>query len=333
MRKDHDYSSGRKSYRTHSSKQFKAVVPYLKNSVLKITSSFACASFLLLSSSSAIASIPTSHSNSNHLSPNHSRSNHSNNALPRSNSSAQPLSIASATESSDQRDTVLSATRTFFQPPSNPRPRTGRQTTVGTRQGSCLNNSDAAPTVLGSSTAIGYTTSARPTLTWYLPPSQDKFPVQIRLLAPNEAGTLVAIHTADLEYIPGYNTYTIPDSAPALVRGVEYGWQMTIECDPTAPSRSIVQNISVQRVVTSPALYQSLLASEDSVQTALSYGEYGIWYDAIAAVAHAQTAAARTIRSGLLRDLAQSENKQTESELTEIQINLLQLAEASDVNE
>ena len=110
----------------------------------------------------------------------------------------------------------------FFRPPSNPRPRSGSSTTTGTRSLSCLGAQESLFAILGPASAVGRTSLARPEFVWHLPPSEDTLPVIFRLLAPNEAGVPTLIHTVELEYKPGYNTYQLPVNAPSLTASKEY---------------------------------------------------------------------------------------------------------------
>ena len=193
----------------------------------------------------------------------------------------------------------------LFRPPSNPRP-SGTRTTIGTRTGGCLGNPSQFAT-FGPDSAIGQTTLARPTFTWYLPSANSEVQVVFRLLAPNEEGIPSTVHRIELPYVAGYNTYNLPLEVPGLTSGPEYRWQIAVNCEPNNPSRAIVEERSIERVDTSTALTQALAAATTSEEKALAYGNQGLWYDAIAQVAQAQTDRAIAIRTGLLRDLANSE--------------------------
>lgn len=216
-------------------------------------------------------------------------------------------------------------TETYFRPPSNPKPRSDSQTTTGTRQGGCLGNTETAFTIFGPDAVVGRTVSTHPEFVWHLPASETTFPVIFRLLAPNESGIPEPIHVADIPYTPGFIKYQLPANVPALAPGIEYRWQVIIECNPNYPSQALVQELSLE-VVSSPAnLSQALATATTDSQRALAYGNQGLWYDAIAQVAQATTADGKQTRSGLLRDLA-ALVAPTQEQLSQ---NLIEIAEAT----
>ncbi|NJM99604.1 MAG: DUF928 domain-containing protein [Phormidesmis sp. RL_2_1] len=208
-----------------------------------------------------------------------------------------------------------------FRPPNNPRRRSGYRTTTGTRQGSCVGDSETAFTILGPSETMGLTASTRPSFAWYLPPSETAYPVQFRLLAPNERGIPAPIYTTDLDYADGFNTYQLPAEAAALSPGIEYRWQIVVVCDAGYLSRSLNQERSFELVSPSTELQQSLATATTAAEQALAYGENGVWYDAIAQVAQANTSQSIAVRQALLAALAEIES---EDEL--FQADLLQLS-------
>ncbi|MEO0771127.1 MAG: DUF928 domain-containing protein [Cyanobacteria bacterium J06649_4] len=207
-----------------------------------------------------------------------------------------------------QADPLTAATTLSFRPPRNPRVRSRDQTTTtGTRADLCLTNPETSFAMLGPNAVVGRTASARPKFVWYLPPTEENFPVEFRLLAPNDAGIPVPIHTASFAYAPGYNVYQLPDDTPALVSGPEYRWQIVVECDPAYPSRAVTQELSIERVTVSAALSQQLESATNTVQSAIAYGDAGVWYEAIAAVAQAQSAEEQAVRTRFLYNLAAAE--------------------------
>ena len=220
---------------------------------------------------------------------------------------------------------TLTTTGTYFRPPDNPRPRSGSRTTTGTRQGGCLGNTETAFTILGPEATVGKTLSSHPEFVWYLPESDVTFPVVFRLLAPNEAGIPTPVHTAELSYTAGFTSYQLPSEVPALVADKEYRWQVVVACNPNYPSRSLAQELSFEVVPLPAGLAQSIPPSASAEGRALTYGQAGLWYDAIALVARATTPAAVDVRMGLLRDLAaiEMENEQLSQDI-------FKLAEMSD---
>lgn len=211
-----------------------------------------------------------------------------------------------------------------FRPPSNPRRRRGYHTTTGTRQGSCVGDTQTAFTLLGPSETIGLTASTRPSFAWYLPEAETTYPVQFRLLAPNEKGIPAPIHTADLDYAGGFNAYQLPAEVAALSTGIDYRWQVVVVCDAGYLSRSLNQERTFEVVPPTANLQQAVTMATTEAEKALAYGENGFWYDAIAQVAQANRSQSIAVRQALLTDLAEIEPADEQ-----LQADLLQLSELS----
>lgn len=219
--------------------------------------------------------------------------------------------VTSGETVSGETDLTLLA-GTYFRRPRNSKSRSRSRTTTGTRQGSCLGTADTPFTVLGPDADIGQTKASHPTFVWYLPASETAYPVRFRLLAPNEDGIPAPVHTAELAYTTGFVSYELPTTLPALESGKEYRWQVVVDCNPNYPSRSPSQELSFE-VVPSPAgLSPALAAAQTAADTALAYGQSGLWYEAIAQVAEATTAEAQAARTGLLQNLAELESENAE---------------------
>jgi len=212
-----------------------------------------------------------------------------------------------------------------FQPPSNPRRIRGHRTTTGTRQGSCVGNTDTAFTLLGPSETVGLSASTRPEFVWNLPPSDEAYPVQFRLLAPNADGIPAPIHTDELSYKAGITKYSLPAEVTDLSPDVEYRWQVVVVCDANYLSRSLNQELSFEILLPEAALQQSLQNATTDAQRAVAYGESGFWYDAIAEVAQSNEPQAQTVLQTLLEDLAavEAENESLSESLLELANNIL----------
>ncbi|ESA34056.1 hypothetical protein N836_18885 [Leptolyngbya sp. Heron Island J] len=231
-------------------------------------------------------------------------------------------------DSSLDRDTVLTSTGTYFTPPPDPQPASGPTIPTGTRRGGCLGPTATAFTIFGPSSAdniLGHTTSERPTFAWHLPEIEGTFPVVFRLLAPDADDIPVAIYETTLDYTPGFISHQLPATEPALSSGVEYRWQVIIECNPAYPSRAIRQELFFEVVPTTAALSQALAAATTAAERAIAYGQTGVWYNAIAQVANATTPAEQQTRLGLLTDLASS-LPATEEQLSQ---DILEIVEAA----
>ncbi|NEO99376.1 MAG: DUF928 domain-containing protein [Symploca sp. SIO2E9] len=237
----------------------------------------------------------------------------------------RPAALEPPSGLNHEQGNLITETETFFRPPSNPKPRSGPRTTTGTRQGGCLGNTETAFTIFGPDAVIGRTVSTHPEFVWHLPASETTFPVIFRLLAPNESGIPEPIHVTELSYTSGFIKYQLPANVQALAPGIEYRWQVIIECNPNYPSQALVQERSLE-VVSSPAsLSQALATATTDSQRALAYGNQGLWYDAIAQVAQATTADGKQTRSGLLRDLAALVAPDQE----QLSQNIIEIAEAT----
>ncbi|MGB3296587.1 MAG: DUF928 domain-containing protein [Phormidesmis sp.] len=222
------------------------------------------------------------------------------------------------TEDSPTENLVASTTRAFI-PPSNPR-RRGNRTTTGTRQGSCVGDSETAFTILGPSETVGLTTSTRPEFVWYLPPSETTYPVQFRLLASDAQGVPTFIYSTEFSYTEGFMQYQLPAEEAPLSPDIEYRWQVVVVCDENYLSRAIAQERSFEVITPSASLQQSLAAATTEDESALAYGEAGIWYDAITQVARSTDPQSIAVRQRLLTDLAaiEADDEQLSKDLTKI---------------
>jgi len=228
---------------------------------------------------------------------------------------AQPLTIieeapteASSFDSSNGLTTDLSElTGTYFRRPRNSRSRSRSRTTTATRQGSCLSESDTTFAILGPDVEVGQTSATHPSFVWYLPEAEEPYPLTFRLLEPNEKGIPTAIHTAELDYSAGFMKYQLPDSLSALSPGKEYRWQVVITCNPNYPSQDLLQELSFEVVRPAAELSQALSSATTEADTALAYGQSGLWYEAIAQVALPATSASLSVRTGLLQNLSELE--------------------------
>ena len=205
--------------------------------------------------------------------------------------------------------TPIGTTGTYFVPASDiGRPR-GPRSTTGTRGGSCLNDADAvtAFTGLGPSSVAALTVSPRPQLAWYLPESEDEFPVEFRLSAVDGEGLPTLLYQTELAYTAGLVTYQLPEDAPALEIGKEYRWQVIVKCNPNRPSHSLVSDLPLQRVAPSTELVQALEGATTDAERAIAYGNAGIWFEALARVTQTEADLQQRLLTGLLKDLATAE--------------------------
>lgn len=230
---------------------------------------------------------------------------------------------------SDSGDGIIStSTGTFFTPPRDSRRLSGPVTPGGSR-GGCLSSADTAFAAFGPKDAefiLGQTVSSYPEFVWYLPESETPYTVLFRILEPNDANRPIPIFETALDYTPGFVKYQLPQTEKALSPGVNYRWQVIIECNPAHPSRALLQELTFEVVPTTPTLTQALSTAITDTERALAYGRAGIWYNAIAQVAQATTVTDQQTRSGLLSDLAENI---TAPNTEELQQNILTIVEAT----
>lgn len=227
--------------------------------------------------------------------------------------SSSPRLQAQFTQPVDSRpasgiNRTSTGTRLFI-PPKDSRPASGPRTSTGTRRGGCLGPTATAFTAFGpptTETILGQTVAQHPTFVWHLPETDATLPIVFRLLAPDEDNIPVPIYETTLDYTSGFSTHQLPTTMAALSTGVEYRWQVIIECNPEFPAQAMLQELSFEVVSTSPELAQSLTAATTVTEQAVAYGQAGIWYDAIAQVAQTNTPADRQTLNQLLIDLADS---------------------------
>lgn len=140
---------------------------------------------------------------------------------------------------------------------------------------------DVAVTVLAPEEA-GLTVSNRPTLYWYLSdPVRDS--VEIAL---TDTTSLAVAATPVLDVnIPGpieagVHAFDLADHDVTLKDGVEYQWFVAVVKDPTQRSKDIIAGGSIVYTPEDSALREELAQSDGTVP-AITYAEFGVWYDAV----------------------------------------------------
>lgn len=219
----------------------------------------------------------------------------------------------------------------LFQPRRRDTPQ-GPTTSTGTRSGSCLNPVGANPGFagLGPQFEAGLTSSSRPEFVWYMPASEQPFPIEFRLLTFDDADRPILLHSeAQFTYTAGFMTYQLPESSPALEVGRQYYWQVIVNCNPNRPSRALVSTLQFEVVTPSAVLNDALAIATTNVDLAIAYANDGLWYDALALVIDGETVEERQLRTRLLRDLADEEaNSDTGS--AQLSTDLTQIADATE---
>ncbi len=175
-----------------------------------------------------------------------------------------------------------------FNPPAGDQPKT-TQAGASRSIGACINqaeNSDLpfAPLLPVSNRAL--TATAYPTVLAYLPPTtaqklffswrdeNNKDHYQT-ILPLNNRGSVISL--------------TLPEDAPPLEVGKNYQWSLAIMCDGRLqPDSPIIQG-QIQRVALESSI-SDRLKTADPLETAVIYGEAGIWYETVATLAQLKTA-------------------------------------------
>ena len=195
----------------------------------------------------------------------------------------------------------------YFQPPDDGRSFQGARTTTGTRGSSCPAGG-ALFSGLGPRSIMGLTTSNRPEFVWYLPDVLAGAPLLFRLLAMDGNGQPSLVDSVELSAQAGFMRYQLPESVPSLEVGQDYLWQVIVMCDPERASSFLTSTLALQLGTPTPELTAALAAATTDAERAIAYGEAGIWYDALAAIADGLSATDQEVRTGLIRDLATFES-------------------------
>ncbi len=205
-------------------------------------------------------------------------------------------------------DTVISTTGgRYFQPRAGDRDFRGTRTTTGTRSGSCSANGSVF-SGLGPRSVTGLTTSSRPEFVWYMTDAIAESPMLFRLLALDENGQASLVDSAELSAQAGFMRYQLPDSVPPLEEGKDYLWQVIVRCDPNRMSSFLTSTLPLQVVAPTPELTATLATATTDAEKAITYGNAGVWYNAMALVSAGTSAVDKDVRTGLLQDLADLES-------------------------
>ncbi|MFQ4138725.1 DUF928 domain-containing protein [Nodosilinea sp. PGN35] len=213
--------------------------------------------------------------------------------------------------------------RRSYEPPPNSR--APRRTVGGGTRGGCDGSAPINLTALAPQAHTGATAAARPTLVWYVP---DETPYQMQLqlyrYTAAEGDALTPVNTFDLgESQPGYQSFTLPESEPALAAGGTYRWKVILQCNPGRPSQVALDEADLQVVAANwAALGRGSLV--DRAEQAIAAG---LWYDAIALLSEAPSPEATAYRRDLLAGLAEQEALNPSDEISQFSDRLTYLAE------
>jgi hypothetical protein len=124
---------------------------------------------------------------------------------------------------------------------------------------------------------VGATTSAAPTLYWFLS-GVSSVPVEITLTLEGAAGPLVELRVAP-PIGAGLHAVRLERRGVALAPGATYRWSVALVPDAANRDADLVSGAAVRRVVASAALTEQLAASGPG-ERAHVLAAAGYWYDA-----------------------------------------------------
>ncbi|MBE9068363.1 DUF928 domain-containing protein [Leptolyngbya cf. ectocarpi LEGE 11479] len=215
--------------------------------------------------------------------------------------------------------------RRRFRPTDDTRPIPPTPLTAGSRGGSC--NVEEEPTeftALGPRSIAELTTQVRPEFSWYVSPSEEGAQLQFRLMQIDENGQLLSlVNTKSFIAQAGFMSYQPPSEATPLEVGKDYLWQVVITC---SSDDLLMSTLPIRVVTPSAELTAQLSTATTNAERAIIYGSAGLWYDALAQVMSSTAPDDRTIRAGLLQDLAVVEEEDNQ----EISTILLAIIEQTD---
>ena len=130
---------------------------------------------------------------------------------------------------------------------------------------------------------VGQTTSAQPSLFWYIDQVPDaSIRIEFTLLDEESIEPLVEKVLATPKRA-GIHRIRMADYGVQLAPGTEYEWSVALILDPNERSKDIVATGWIDRVEPSGQL-TARLEAEGQAQTAAVYADEGLWYDAFSAL-------------------------------------------------
>lgn len=126
----------------------------------------------------------------------------------------------------------------------------------------------------------GLTTSAQPTLYWFL--SKDA-PVRIEMTLLDDAGVKPLIEkVVKTPMTRGIHALSLKDAGVTLAPDQEYRWHVALVFDPKMRSSDVMSSGTIKRVAASEALKAKLSAGGGG--NAAVYAAEGLWYDSVDAL-------------------------------------------------
>ncbi len=155
---------------------------------------------------------------------------------------------------------------------------TGRpgQQTAGESRGNCTDIDRPIEAIVPASHG-GKTVSGHPNFWVYFPQNLPESS-RVEFVVQNEAREDIWRSQSRIITSLGYTSFSLPQTEPSLEVGQWYRWYVKIYCGSAVASTQYIQSW-VKRVPIDSRLYLGL--EDDSSLPHQTYGEHGIWYDAV----------------------------------------------------
>lgn len=149
----------------------------------------------------------------------------------------------------------------------------------GASRGNCPDYVDlAALAPVTDGRVWGQTTSANPTLWFYLPAPVTSA-MSMELVVQDAADNLLYETTLTVDVAVGNLAIALPESATLPMNEPHY-WTLALFCDPERPEASVFVKGAIERVA-ADGLETLEIDTERSLTQAQVYADGGIWYDAL----------------------------------------------------
>ncbi|MEM9006812.1 MAG: DUF928 domain-containing protein [Cyanobacteria bacterium P01_F01_bin.86] len=194
-----------------------------------------------------------------------------------------------------------------YQPPAGDPP-SGPIVSNGTRE-SCDGNYEIPLTVLAPTQHVGQTTTATPTLMWFVP-ATTPYRINLSLYASRDNQPPELLQQIEyVENTSGLVSFTLPEDDFPLTSGQRYLWEVSLACTPESPiyDQAFVSELDIREPPA--ALVADLAAAQTSLEKAEIYASAGYWYDALReALIAADMSGTQSLVKSLLYELAAVEN-------------------------
>lgn len=175
-----------------------------------------------------------------------------------------------------------------YEPPPNIGKPGGRE--GGGTRGPCIKNAEnAQPIALVPANDFGTTIAERPIFYVYVPPvhSEAGEQPQIEFTLEDENQREIYKTTVPLTAQAGILSFSLPTSAnsPRLETGKNYKWSVYLVCSTDDHGGNKLVYGWIRRIQGMPTLVQDLEQAARPRDAASIYTRYGVWYDALSAIA------------------------------------------------